>query len=207
MTGIVTDGTKEKILREEPGKIDDEVKAKSHELGLQSLIPQQSQDGYRQLKDLKDEAGHINDLMSMEREKSSKMREERRKARQKSGKEQLRMILAHQERRAREDFIGRRIVFIGGGFENYFDHIRMTPYRVLLKEIKRDDELDGIALPGIYEEDMAHYSVICACDEADGIVDAGDIVMVEKYAGTEVISGGVKYRIVFVDDIICKVEN
>ena len=54
---------------------------------------------------------------------------------------------------------------------------------------------------------MHHYSVVCTCDEAEGVVSPGDVVMVERYAGTEVLSGSRKYRIVFVDDIICKMEE
>ena len=207
MIGIQTDGTKDKILREDPEKLEEEVKAKGKELGLDRLQPLHNQNAYQRMKDMKDEAGHINDLMSYEHEKNVKKRAEERAAKRKTPRQLLNMITMQQERKAREAFDERRITFVGGGFEDYFDRIRMTPERVLIKRIEREDELDGIALPERYDEDMPHYSVICACDEADGIVGPGDIVMVEKYAGTEVISDGVKYRIVFVDDIICKMEE
>ena len=203
MIGIQTDGTKDKILREDPEKLKAEAKAMAKGMHLDELKPLRDQNPYQQMKDMKNEAGHINDLMSMEHEKNAKKRAEERKANKKTSRQMLNMILAHEERQALADFNERRITFIEGEFEEYFDRIRMTPERVLLKEVEREDNAGGIALPEIYEEDMSHYSVVCASDEADGIVAPGDVVMVEKYAGTEVLSGSRKYRIVFVDDIIC----
>ena len=205
MIGIQTDGTKDKIMREDPEKLEAEVKAKGRELGLDRLQPLHNQNAYQRMKDMKDEAGHINDLMHYEHEKNVRKREEERKAKRKTPRQMLNLILMQQERKEREAFNERRITFIEGEFEKYFDRIKMTPERVLLKEMERDGEIDGIALPEIYEEDMHHYEVVCACDEAEGIVAPGDVVMVEKYSGTEVLSGSRKYRIVFVDDIICVV--
>lgn len=205
MIGIQTDGTKDKILREDPDKLNAEVKAKAKELKLDKLQPLKNQNPYQQMKDMRDEAGHINDLMSFEHERNVQKRAEERKARRKTPRQMLNMVLMHEERKAKEAFDKRRITFIEGEFEKYLDRIRMTPERVLLKDIEREDSIGGIALPEIYEEDMSHYSVVCACDEAEGVVVPGDVVMVEKYAGIEVLSGSKKYRIVFVDDIICVV--
>ena len=205
MIGIQTDGTKDKILREDPEKLNTEVKAKAKELKLDNFKPLHNQNPYQQMKDMKDEAGHINDLMNFEHERNAARRAEERKAKRKTPRQMLNMILMQQERKAMEAFNERRITFIEGEFEKYLDRIRMTPERVLLKEMERDGEIDGIVLPEIYDEDMHHYEVVCACGEADGIVSSGDVVMVERYAGTEVLSGSRKYRIVFVDDIICVV--
>lgn len=205
MIGIQTDGTKDKILREDPEKLKAEAKAMAKGMHLDELKPLKNQDPYQQMKDMKEQAGHINDMMSREHEENERIRAEQKKAKRKTPRQVLNLILAHEERKAKEEFDKRRITFIEGEFEKYFDRIQMTPERVLLKEVEREDNAGGIALPEIYEEDMSHYSVVCACDEADGIVAPGDVVMVEKYAGTEVLSGSRKYRIVFVDDIICVV--
>ena len=205
MIGIQTDGTKDKILREDPEKLKAEAKAMAKDMKLDKLQPLRNQNPYQQMKDMKDEAGHIKDMMSQEHEENERIRAEQKKAKRKTSRQLLNMILIHEERKAEEAFDRRRITFIEGEFEEYFDRIRMTPERVLLKEVEREDSIGGIALPEIYEEDMSHYSVVCASDEADGVVAPGDVVMVEKYAGTEVLSGSRKYRIVFVDDIICVV--
>ena len=207
MIGIQTDGTKDKILREDPEKLKAEAKAMAKGMNLDKLKPLKNQDPYQQMKDMKEQAGHINDLMSREHEENERIRAEQKKAKRKTSRQLLNMILIHEERKAKEEFDRRRITFIDGEFEEYFDRIRMTPNRVLLKEVEREDNAGGIALPEIYEDDISHYEVVCACDEADGIVAPGNVVMVEKYAGIEVLSGSMKYRIVFVDDIICKMEE
>lgn len=206
MVGLVTDGTKEKILREDSDKLDAEVKARQHELGLEQLVPLGGQNAYKKLEDMSREAGHITDVMSEEREKSRKKREAEFKANRKSAKEQLRMILVHEERKSREEYESRIIRFAGGGFEDYEEVIRMMPYRVLLKKLDAPTEDGGIQLPGNAVEACRRYEVVCAGDECED-VSIGDTVMVERYSGVEIDSGANVYLVVFCDEIICRIEE
>lgn len=206
MVGLVTDGTKEKILRDDPEKLKEEVKAKQHELGLESMVPLGKQNSYQQLKDMTTEAGHINDIMSQTHETNKKKREDEHKARRKTAKEQLRMILAYEERKSKEAYESRKIKFAGGGFEDYEDVIRMMPERVLLKKLDAPLENGGIVRPDNAVDSQPKYVVVRVCEDNDDVQE-GDIVMVEKYAGIEIDSGSNIYLILFSDEIVCVIEE
>ena len=107
---------KDKILRNDSGKLQGEVKAKQKSLGLERMKPMKNQGLYQQLEDMDVEKNHIQEVMKYTHERNLKKKEEQKKAKAKSQKEILAMILAHEERKSREAFDGRRIVFIDGTF-------------------------------------------------------------------------------------------
>ena len=203
--GISTDGVKDRILEHEPEKFHEELRAREKELGLRDMVPTHNQDVVQQLKDIEAEKNNIVERMQMEREKRLKRTAEERKANQKSFKEKLNMYLAQQERKAIGDYKSRRIVFTGGGFEEYLDTIRMMPCRVLVKEM-RETYNGAIEIPQSHTEKFPRNVVVAVADDVDGI-GVGDIVIVEAYAGIEVVSNGNVYRILFDSDILCVLEQ
>lgn len=203
--GISTDGVKDRILEHEPEKFHEELRAREKELGLRDMVPTHNQDVVQQLKDIEAEKNNIVERMQMEREKRLKRTAEERKANQKSFKEKLNMYLAQQERKAAGDYKSRRIVFTGGGFEEYFDTIRMMPCRVLVKEM-RETHNGVIEIPQSHTEKFPRNVVVALADDVDGI-GVGDIVIAEAYAGIEVVSQGNVYRILFDSDILCVLEQ
>lgn len=203
--GISTDGVKDRILEREPEKLHEELRAREKELGLRDMVPTHNQDVVQQLKDIEAEKNNIVERMQMEKEKRLKRTAEERKANQKSFKEKLSMYLAQQERKAVGDYKSRRIVFTGGGFEEYFDTIRMMPCRVLVKEM-RETQNGAIEIPQSHTEKFPKNVVVAVADNVDGI-GVGDIVIAEAYAGIEVVSQGNVYRILFDSDIFCILEH
>ena len=203
--GISTDGVKDRILEHEPEKFHEELRAREKELGLRDMVPTHNQDVVQQLKDIEAEKNNIVERMQMEREKRLKRTAEERKANQKSFKEKLNMYLAQQERKAIGDYKSRRIVCTGGGFEEYFDTIRMMPCRVLVKEM-RETYNGAIEIPQSHTEKFPRNVVVAVADDVDGI-GVGDIVIAEAYAGIEVVSKGNVYRILFDSDILCVLEQ
>ena len=203
--GISTDGVKDRILEHEPEKFHEELRAREKELGLRDMVPTHNQDVVQQLKDIEAEKNNIVERMQMEREKRLKRTAEERKANQKSFKEKLNMYLAQQERKAIGDYKSRRIVFTGGGFEEYLDTIRMMPCRVLVKEM-RETYNGAIEIPQSHTEKFPRNVVVAVADDVDGI-GVGDIVIAEAYAGIEVVSQGNVYRILFDSDILCVLEQ
>ena len=203
--GISTDGVKDRILEHEPEKFHEELRAREKELGLRDMVPTHNQDVVQQLKDIEAEKNNIVERMQMEREKRLKRTAEERKSNQKSFKEKLNMYLAQQERKAAGDYKSRRIVFTGGGFEEYLDTIRMMPCRVLVKEM-RETYNGAIEIPQSHTEKFPRNVVVAVADDVDGI-GVGDIVIAEAYAGIEVVSQGNVYRILFDSDILCVLEQ
>lgn len=203
--GISTDGVRDRILEHEPEKLHEELRAKEKELGLRDMVPTHKQDVVQQLKDIEAEKNNIVERMQMEKERRLKRTEEERKANQRSFREKLSMYLAQQERKAVGDYRSRRIVFTGGGFEEYLDTIRMMPCRVLVKEM-RETHNGAIEIPQLHTEKFPRNVVIAVADDVDGI-GVGDIVVAEAYAGIEVVSQGNVYRILFDSDILCVLEH
>ena len=197
---------KDKILRNDSGKLQGEVKAKQKSLGLERMKPMKNQGLYQQLEDMDVEKNHIQEVMKYTHERNLKKKEEQKKAKAKSQKEILAMILAHEERKSREAFDGRRIVFIDGSFEGYLDSIRMTAGRVLLLEKDDAREKDGIFIGDKTGEKERKYDVL-SCGEGCEEIEEGDIVMVAPYSGTEIISNNKRYRIVLISDVICRMED
>ena len=203
--GISTDGVRDRILEHEPEKLHEELRAKEKELGLRDMVPTHKQDVVQQLKDIEAEKNNIVERMQMEKERRLKRTEEEWKANQKSFREKLSMYLAQQERKAVGDYKSRRIVFTGGGFEEYLDTIRMMPCRVLVKEM-RETHNGAIEIPQSHTEKFPRNVVVAVADDVDGI-GVGDIVIAEAYAGIEVVSQGNVYRILFDSDILCVLEH
>ena len=203
--GISTDGTKQHILENEPEKLKDELKAKQKELGLADMVPTHEQDTIQQLKDIQDEKNNILERMQMEKEKRLKRTAEERKAKQKTFKEKLNLYLAQQERKALADYNSRRLIYLDGEFEDYIGTIRMMPCRVLVKEI-REEQNGLITLPVSHTEKYPKNVVLCVADDVDDI-EIGDTVIAEAYAGIEIVSDKNIYRILFDKDILLKLEK
>jgi Na+/phosphate symporter len=98
--------------------------------------------------------------MSEAKERRLKRMEEERIAKRKTYFEQLRIYLAKQERRNLEAYNSRRITYLDGGFEDYEEIIKMTPQKVLLKQV-HESVKEGIAIPDQYKDKMSKYQVIC----------------------------------------------
>lgn len=205
MAYIKSDTEKEKILRNDSHKLKEEIKAKQKELGLRDMIPQGNQNAYRQLEDIKNESSHIREQMTQAKEERLKRAAEEKKAKEKTFNEKLRMYLAKREKMDKNDYEKRRITYLGGGFEKYEDIVKVTPFRVLTKEIK-NTEKGGIFLTENHFDKMAKYQVVCF---GEGVYDLneGDIVLLEPYSGIEIVSNKDKYRITFIEDVLVKLED
>jgi hypothetical protein len=89
------------------------------------------------LEDIKNEQSHIHEQMEAAKEERLKRTAEEKKAKRKSFNEQLKMYLERRERLDKQDYEKRRITYLGGGFEQYEEVIKVTPFRVLVKEVKQ----------------------------------------------------------------------
>lgn len=205
MAYIKSDTEKEKILRNDSHKLNEEIKAKQKELGLRDMIPKGNQNAYRQLEDIKNEKSHIIEQMTQAKEERLKRAAEEKKAKEKTFSEKLKMYLAKRERMDKEDYEKRRIIYLGGGFEQYENTIKVTPFRVLTKEIKTFEK-NGVFIPENHFDKMVKYQVICF---GEGVYDLneGDIVLLEPYSGIEIVSNEEKYRITFIEDVLVKLED
>ena len=206
MAYLSTGDEKERILRNDKDKVREEVRQMSRDVGLRDMVPLSGKNPYEQMEDLRDEGGHIRDIMDASKEKRMKKREEERKAKSIPMSRRVKMYFAQVERKAYSSYISRRILFRDGGFGEYVGRIRMMPYRVLLKEIPGNGEEGGIVIPDIHKDKYPRYLVLATGSGCDG-VSCGESVLVEAYSGTEVVSGQERYRIVTIDDIICITEE
>lgn len=205
--GLSTSDVANRVFEKEPEKLEHELKARQKELGLDAMKPIHGQNVLQQLDDIKNEKNNIIDVMQQEKEKRLKKTAEEKKAKQKTPKQKLQMILMYEERKAREAYDSRRMVFLDGGFDKYEETVKMMPYRVLLKEIKTGEQnADGIIVPETHTERYPHYTVLAVGEDCDGI-EKGMTVIVEAYAGTEIVSAKDIYRIVTCDDILGEVQN
>lgn len=205
--GLSTGDMARKVVENEPEKLQEELKARQRELGLDNMVPNKNQDILQQLEDIGVEKNNILDQMQKAKEERLKKTEEQKKAKQKTMNQKLKMYFAQQERKAKQAYDSRRLVYLGGGFDQYEGSIRMTSFRVLLKEIvDGEHEEKGVIVPETHTERFPHYKVLAVGDGCDGIED-GMTVIVEAYAGTEVVSGKDVYRIVTCDDILGEVEK
>jgi len=201
------DGQKDKILREDKGKLEDELKEKRREVGLDDMRPLRQQGIYDQFQDLRDEGSHIKEIMAKGREDHRRKLEEERKAKRKTADEQLRIHLVELERRERAGYDARRIVFRDGGMEEYERRIRMTGGLALLKRIPLPSEAGGIALdPGRFEK-WPKWRVLAVGPQADAGVAPGMTVVAEAYRGVEVVSRDDVYLVVDADEILCALEE
>lgn len=204
--GLSTGDVASKVLENEPEKLKAELKAKQKELGLQDMIPTHKQDLLQQLTDIGVEASHIQEQMAEAKEKRLKRTAEERKAKVMPMNERVRLYLMKQERQAKQAYDSRRIVFNDGGFSQYEDSITMTSYRVLLKKIGVGERNDGgVVIPESNAERLPKYGVISVGAGSDGI-EEGMTVIVEPYAGTEIVSDGNVYRILTYCDILGTIE-
>ena len=205
MAYIKSTTEKEKILRNDNKKLQEELKAKQKELGLRGMVPTGNQDSYRQLEDIKNEQSHIHEQMEAAKEERLKRTAEEKKAKRKSFNEQLKMYLERRERLDKQDYEKRRITYLGGGFEQYEEVIKVTPFRVLVKEVKQLEK-GGILLTEDHFDKMSEYQVVCF---GEGVYDLeiGDKVLLEPYAGIEIVSSEEKYRIVFIEDVLVRLEK
>ena len=206
MAFVKTSVEKDKILKNDKNKLREEISAKQKELGLRTMVPRHNQDEYTQLADLDYEKNNIKDSMAFAKEQRIKKNEAIKKAKRKSFKENLKLYFAQRERKAKQAYDKRRIIFLNGGFEDYEDTIEMMSYRVLLKEIKENNSNSLIVKPDNFKEKFAKYRVIKKGNYCDDI-NEGDIVIVEAYSGIEIVSKQNVYRIVTIDDVICKEES
>lgn len=200
--GLNTSRESERILKNEPEKLHEELKEKQKELGLRDMIPNRNQNVLQQLKDIEAEKNNIADQMQKAREAREKRTAEQRKARQFTFKQKLDMYLAQKERKEARAYESRRIVY------DEFDEtrIRMLPFRVLVREDKLEQTDELIVRPETMKERHPRNTVVCVGDGIDEL-QSGDKVLVDTYAGVEIDCGKEKYRIVFVDDILLKLEK
>lgn len=205
MAYIKSDTEKDKILRNDSNKLQEQIRNKQKSLGLRDMVARHNQDAYRQLQDIKNEQNHIREAMTQAKEKRLKRMKEQRQAKRKTYFEQLKLYLAKQERQQKDAYDSRRITYSDGGFSQYEQIIKMTPYRVLLKQVN-ETEKNGIIIPDQHKDKMSKYKVICFGEGCE-YVNENDIVLVEPYSGIEIVSKQDIYRIVYFDNIIIKVQE
>ena len=204
MAYIKSDTEKDKIIRNEKHKLQEQISLKQKSLGLRGMVPKHNQNEYRQLEDIKNEEGHIRQTMQEAKEKRLKRTAEQRKAKRKHPDELLKIYLKKKEMQQRQGYDSRKIIYVDGQFSEYEKTIKMMPGLVLLKEIKKDN-IDGVAIPENYKDKEAQYKVVCVGKDCDDLKE-NEFVMVIPYSGIEVESREDIYRIVLYQDILCKVD-
>jgi len=85
--------------------------------------------------------------------------------------------------------------------------LKMMEFRVLVEQWEKEKEIDGIFLPETAKQEQQLFTVISVGEFAcDGEIKEGDVVIISKYAGTEIVLENHKYRIVSEDEILAKAE-
>jgi chaperonin GroES len=80
--------------------------------------------------------------------------------------------------------------------------------RALVKEVEREQTTEsGIVLPDTAKEKPQNAEVVAVGAHEDVKVSVGDVVVLRKYAGTEVEFDGEEHRIVDAEDILGVVEG
>ena len=80
--------------------------------------------------------------------------------------------------------------------------------RVMVKEVEREQTTEtGIVLPDTAKEKPQNAEVVAVSAHEDVKVSVGDVVVVRKYAGTEVKVDGEDHRIVDAEDSLGGVEG
>jgi chaperonin GroES len=80
--------------------------------------------------------------------------------------------------------------------------------RVMLKEVEREETTEsGIVLPDTAREKPQTAEIVAVGAHEDVKVSVGDVVVVRKYSGTEVVLDGEEHRIVDAEDILGVVEG
>jgi chaperonin GroES len=80
--------------------------------------------------------------------------------------------------------------------------------RAMVKEIEREQTTEtGIVLPDTAKEKPQSAEVVAVGSHEDVKVSVGDVVVLRKYAGTEVKLNGEDHRIVDAEDILGVVEG
>jgi chaperonin GroES len=80
--------------------------------------------------------------------------------------------------------------------------------RALVKEVEREQTTEsGIVLPDTAKEKPQSAEVVAVGAHEDVKVSVGDVVVVRKYAGTEVKLDGEDHRIVDAEDVLGVIEG
>jgi chaperonin GroES len=80
--------------------------------------------------------------------------------------------------------------------------------RALVKETEREQTTEsGIVLPDTAKEKPQNAEVVAVGADEDVEVSVGDVVVLRKYAGTEVELDGEEHRIVDPEDVLGVVEG
>ena len=110
MVGIVTDDTRRKILENDREKVQEELREKQKELGLQGMVGLKNQDEMEQIIDLDLNASKIKDTMEERNaQRAIENRKRREVERAKRHKEAPEKYFKMQREKARMEFERRRI--------------------------------------------------------------------------------------------------
>ena len=204
--GISTDGVKQRILENEPEKLNEAIREKAESIGVASVTSLKGKNQLEQLKDMEEYGSMMSESIQEQKEKREHNTRERQRNHHIPFKVGLRRYLENKERKNKADYNKRRIVFSGGGFRTLEEKLKMLPCRVLVKEILETHESGLIAIPETHTEKYPKNKVVCVGEGVDGVC-VGDIVVAEAYAGIEVVSDGEIYRILMDSDLLYKVEE
>jgi co-chaperonin GroES (HSP10) len=208
--GISSGDEKRRILEREPERINEDIMEKANALGInsiQSLKPEKNK--FQQLKEINEYGNMMSEGLLKEKE----LREHRTRERQRNYhtpfKVGLRRFLEMQEIKSKEEYDKRRVVFADGGIAELEERLKMLPYRVLVRVLPSNSNVsdnDLIVAPDCHIEKNPRCVVLCVGEGVDD-VEKGDVVIVDTYAGVEVVSKKVVYRILMDTDLLCKVEK
>lgn len=204
--GISTDGVKQRILENEPEKLDEAIREKAESIGVASVASLKGKNQLEQLRDMEEFGSLMSESIQEQRERREHNTRERQRNHKIPFKVGLRRYLENCERKSKADYNRRRIVFSGGGLRKLEDKLKMLSCRVLVKEIPENRNQETIVIPETHTEKYPKNKVVCVGDGVDNVA-VGDIVVAEAYAGIEVVSDGEIYRILMDADLLYKVEE
>lgn len=86
--------------------------------------------------------------------------------------------------------------------------MRAIGTNVLLRELEEEkNEINGIVLPDSAKQKPMKYEVVSIGNDVIADIEEGNIVIVGKYVGTEIVKDKVVYKIVDEEEIIAKLED
>ena len=111
MIGIITDSTKENILKNDREKLKEELDARKSELGLRGMVNLRNKNEFQQLEDIKQNSSKIQEEMEEAKEIRRKKNLEKKKAlREKRMKEAPDVYFRNKRRAEKEAFEKRKII-------------------------------------------------------------------------------------------------
>lgn len=205
MVYVSTSEEKARILKNDKPSLKEEINAKARDdLRIAGLVPKHGQDEYKVLEDMKEYGEMIREADANSRERTRQRQKEERERKRRTYDENLRLYFMQLERKGREKFDSNTVKFGRGGLDGLENCLRALGDCVLARILPPGEKDGGIFLAASHNDRFLKCLVLNAgpkCRE----VEAGDVVVPERFEGRCIDCKDVRYLVVPEGKILMKV--